>query len=175
MLKSKHGYSRTKVYRALTDAKSRCYDKNHSEYERYGAKGIYISDEFLNDPKAWCECLGDPPDNTPRKWSIDRIDSTKGYERGNLKWATADIQARNHRKSKNNTSGKTGVTFYVRNGNTYCIAWWKENGTINAKSKCFAIKKYGLLEAFAKAVTYRQSKLSELNSLGYGYSNKHGE
>lgn len=175
MRKSEHGYSRTKVYRAWQDAKRRCYNQSHSEYERYGAKGIQISDEFLNNPEAWCEYLGDPPDNTPRKWSVDRIDPTKNYERGNLRWATADIQARNHKKSKNNTSGKTGVTFYVRNRNTYCIAWWEQEGYTSARSKCFSVKKYGLLEAFAKAVSFRKNQLLELNSLGYGYSDKHGE
>lgn len=175
MHKIKHGYSRLKVYRALQDAKNRCYNKSHTEYERYGAKGIYVSQEFLDDPKAWCEYLGNPPDNTYRKWSVDRIASTKGYDRGNLRWTTSDIQARNHKKSKNNTSGNTGVTFYVKNSKTYCIAWWYQNDAVNAKSKCFSVGKYGLLESFAKAVSFRKSKITELNLLGYGYSDKHGE
>lgn len=175
MCKTKHGYSRTKVYRAWQDAKNRCYNNSHPEYERYGAKNIYLSQEFLDSPKTWCEYLGDPPDNTHRKWSVDRIDSTKGYERGNLRWATSDIQARNHKKSKNNTSGNTGVTFYVKNDKTYCIAWWEQNDSVNAKSKCFSVNKYGLLESFAKAVSFRKSKIAELNLLGYGYSDKHGE
>jgi len=170
-----HGYSRLKVYRAWQDAKNRCYNKNHPEYERYGAKGIYVSEEFINNPKIWCEYLGNPPDSLPRKWSVDRIDSAKGYERGNLRWATSDIQARNHKKNKNNTSGNTGVTFYVRNAKTYCIAWWEQNDSVTAKSKCFSVRKYGLLEAYAKAVSFRKNKIAELNLLGYGYSNKHGE
>lgn len=175
MRKSEHGYSRTKVYIAWQNAKDRCHNQNHPEYERYGAKGIYVSEEFRNDPKAWCDYLGHPPDNTPRKWSVDRIDASKGYERGNLRWATADIQARNQKKRKNNTSGTTGVSFYTRNGNTYCIAWWEQDDSVNAKSKCFSVNKYGLLESFAKAVTFRRTKLAELTALGYGYSDKHGE
>jgi hypothetical protein len=170
MLRSKHGYSRTKAYRAWQDAKARCYNEESTEFIRYGAKGISMSDEFLNNPEAWCEYLGNPPDNTSRKWSVDRIDSCKGYERGNLKWATADTQARNHRKSSNNTSGHTGVTFYIRNKLTYCIAWWEEAGAASARSKCFSVNKYGLMQAFAKAVSFRQSKITELNNLGYGYS-----
>lgn len=105
-----HGWSRTKVYRTLQDAKRRCYDENHPEYCRYGAIGIKISDEFLENPAAWCEYLGNPPDDAPRKWSVDRIDPNGNYERGNIQWATPDKQTRNQKKSRNNTSGETGVT-----------------------------------------------------------------
>ena len=174
MRKSKHGYSRTKVYRAWQDAKLRCYNTWHTEYQRYGAKGIKMSDEFLNNPKAWCEYLGNPPDNTPRKWSVDRIDCTKDYARGNLRWATADIQARNHKRNSNNTSGTTGVTCYTRNNLTYYVAWW-EDGSASAKSKCFSVRKHGLLPAMAMAINFRKNKIEELNNLGYGYTANHGK
>lgn len=171
---AKHGLSRTKVYRAWQDAKSRCYDQTHKEYERYGAKGIYMSDEFLNNPVAWCDYLGNPPDDTPRKWSVDRIDPNKGYERGNLRWADAGTQARNHKKAKNNTSGETGVTWYVdAHNNTRAIAWWNVEG--KSKSKSFSVKEHGLMEAYALAVAYRRKMLEKMTEDGIEYSKHHGK
>ena len=173
---SRHGYSRTKEYRAWQDAKQRCYKTEHTEYKRYGAIGITMSDEFINNPKAWCEYVGKAPDNTPRKWSIDRIDCTKGYERGNLRWTTSDIQTRNQKKQRNNTSGETGVTWNIgRNGRAaLATAWWYDIDG-NTKSKSFSVRKLGLLEAFANAVRFRRAMIKELNSLGAGYSENHGK
>lgn len=171
---AKHGLSYTKTYRALMDAKERCYNPSHKEYERYGAKGITVADEFLNDPKAWCDHLGEPPDYTPRKWSVDRIDPSKGYERGNLRWAQADTQARNHKRMKNNTSGETGVTWNCDNfGHTRCIAWWNVDG--KTKSKSFSVKKLGLMEAYAAAVAHRRKMLEQLRENGIDYTEHHGK
>ena len=52
--KPKHGWSRSKVYLARTDAIRRCYNEKSSEYKRYGARGIRVSEEFLASPEAWC-------------------------------------------------------------------------------------------------------------------------
>lgn len=176
--KPNHGWSLTKVYQAWSDAKQRCYKKDHKEFHRYGAKGITMSDEFLDNPVAWCEYLGNPPDNEPRKWSVDRIDCTRGYERGNLQWATSAAQARNHKKSSNNTTGFTGVTIRVDNETTiYYIAWWDHyvEGVSKRGSKTFSVKKHGLLPAFAMACKYREYKIKELNAKGYGYADNHGQ
>jgi hypothetical protein len=35
-----------------------------------------------------------------RKWSLERIENSKGYEPGNCKWATAKEQANNRRKRR---------------------------------------------------------------------------
>lgn len=33
--------------------KARCYNKNDKNYKHYGEKGIYICDEWMNDPKSF--------------------------------------------------------------------------------------------------------------------------
>ena len=81
---AKHNMSRTKAYQAWSDAKQRCYNENHPEYKRYGGIGIKMSDELRSNPELWCSHLGNPPDNEI-KWSVDRIDTTKNYEIGNLR------------------------------------------------------------------------------------------
>lgn len=173
-ISTKHGWSRTKVYRALQDAKARCYNPEHAEFIRYGAIGIKISNEFLNSPEAWCEYLGNPPDNV-QKWSVDRIDAYGNYERGNLRWSLPDKQTRNQKKQSNNTSGVTGVTWYTTgNNHTYAIAWYnKLDGKTGSKS--FSVRKYGLLESFAMACLYREKMIAELNEQGAGYSINHGK
>lgn len=72
----------------------RCYDALGREYHRYGGRGIKISDEFL-DPGTFVEYLMQLPGFGQPGLSLDRADNARGYERGNLRWATALEQAAN--------------------------------------------------------------------------------
>lgn len=94
-----HGQSRTKLYRKYKSIISRCYNKNSSSYERYGARGISVCDEWRNSFEAfyeWAISTGYDPNKDGRKeQSIDRIDSNGNYCPGNCRWATAKEQLRN--------------------------------------------------------------------------------
>lgn len=180
-----HGLSKNnKAYKSWSKIKERCYNPNDQDYYNYGAKGVSLSPEFKGDFLAFYAEVGDPPDKIKR-WSIDRIDNSKGYEKGNIRWADDNQQARNKGKSQVNTSGTTGVQWYCQQYQTksgvgeanYALATWNEvnNGAPKAHNKKFSVRKYGLLPAFAEAVKYRQQKIEELNSLGYGYSENHGK
>jgi len=48
--------------------------------------------EWMNDPVAFVEYIGEPP--TPEH-TVDRIDNARGYEPGNVRWATLIEQANN--------------------------------------------------------------------------------
>lgn len=167
----KHGWSKTKPYKTIRGAISRCHNQNHPSYKDYGGRGITVCDEWRNNLVAFCEYLGFPPDD--RKWTLERLDGSRGYEPGNVAWALPATQVRNRRKQANNTSTITGVHWTFKDFNTYAVAQWQSG--IGPQSKFFSVKKYGLLPAFALACIEREKMIEELNKQGAGYSASHGK
>lgn len=87
-----HGLSKLPEYQVWKGIKKRCFNKMEPAYPRYGGKGITMAPEWVDNFPAFLAHVGSRP--TP-KHSIDRIDGTKGYVPGNLRWATAQEQNRN--------------------------------------------------------------------------------
>jgi len=170
----KHGLShKNKAWRSWTHIKARCYNPNHKNYATYGGAGIKMEPEWIEDFTAFYAEIGDAPEDS-KYWSVERIDTTRGYIKGNVKWANQDEQCKNRRKQKNNTSGVVGVQWKVQGNFTAAIAQWK-NLEGRHVTKCFSVNKYGLLPAFKLAYLCRQQAIKELNSLGAGYKDSHGK
>ena len=174
--RSTHNMTKTKEYKAWQNIKRRCYEESNISYPRYGAKGIEF--DYKDDFLGFLEEVGHVPSDSAR-WSIDRIDNSKGYIKNNMRWATDENQARNKSKMKNNTSGTTGVKWDLKRckhyePTKYAVAYWND---INGKQKCkaFSVKKYGEDGAFAMACAYRDKMIAELNAQGAGYSENHGK
>jgi hypothetical protein len=104
----KHGHKgngkTSKVYRAWQSMKSRCY-LNSPINHQYLARGIGVCDEWRNNFEVFAAHIGPPPSPTH---SVDRIDNSRGYEPGNVRWATKKEQGNN--KSNNTLLTAFGVT-----------------------------------------------------------------
>lgn len=99
-----HGYSNTKEYHVWGSLVDRCCNPNNRAYKWY--KSIEIYPEWRESYLAFREYMGPKPGPD---YSIDRIDGTKGYVPGNVRWADRYIQARNQKTPCTNTSGYRGV------------------------------------------------------------------
>lgn len=77
--------------------KNRCRNPNATAYRWYGGRGIDVCDKWANSFQAFLDDVGMPPS---KKHSLDRIDNTKGYEPGNVRWATPQQQADNSTKPR---------------------------------------------------------------------------
>ena len=81
------GKSATREYQAWKSAQKRC-----AQVPGYRDRGITMCDEWINSYDAFIAHVGPKPD--PSMW-LDRIDNDRGYEPGNVRWATPAQQARN--------------------------------------------------------------------------------
>lgn len=127
-------------FNAWIGIKTRCYNKNRPEYERYGGRGIIVCDRWLDSFDNFFEDMGARP--SP-KHSIDRIDVNGDYEPSNCRWTTDTIQARNQRISKRNTTGVRGVCF-SKTENRYLV-------TIRVDKKNIYIGKFKTLNEATEA------------------------
>lgn len=74
--------------------RARCLNSLHPQYRNYGGRGIKVSPVWMTDFYKFYADIGPKP--TP-KHSLDRIDNNRGYEPGNVRWATIAQQQSNRR------------------------------------------------------------------------------
>jgi hypothetical protein len=102
-----HGMTKTKLHRAWMNMRNRCTNPNSNQWHNYGGRGITVCDRWSSF-EAFASDVGEPP--SPRH-SLDRIDNERGYEPGNVRWATSRQQGRNRR----------GLIPVELNGKTVCL------------------------------------------------------
>lgn len=88
----KHGFRYGPEYQSWLNAKARCHNTNHPRYAEWGGRGIEVCAEWRSDFKKFLEHVGHKP---AREHTLDRIDGSRGYEPGNVRWSTKSEQSRN--------------------------------------------------------------------------------
>lgn len=111
-----HGHTKngkcSKAYHAWSGMIQRCTNINNTEYKNYGNRGIRVCkrwSKFVN----FLADMGDPQTN---KYSLDRIDNNKGYNKLNCRWATHKQQARNKQNNR----------LITLDNKTQCLSAWAE-------------------------------------------------
>lgn len=111
----KHGHaragSRSAEYKTWKAIRSRCHDPKTPHFAMYGARGIRVCEEWRESFKQFLADMGHRP---PGRFSLDRIDNSKGYEPGNCRWAT-------YRTQQNNRSNNRIIEF---DGRSMTLAEW---------------------------------------------------
>lgn len=91
-----HGKSHTRLYRIWGLMKDRCNNPRTPCFERYGARGIHVCDEWKNFYPFYQWAISNGYSD---HLSIDRIDNSKGYSPDNCQWTDAKTQNNNTRKN----------------------------------------------------------------------------
>lgn len=88
----KTGIKNKRISSIFLDMKRRCYNNSEKSFRFYGAKGIKVCDEWLENPKLFEQWSFE--NGYECNLSIDRIDSNKNCCPDNCRWITKEDNAR---------------------------------------------------------------------------------
>lgn len=145
MSKKRYGNELHPLYLTWQNINQRCNNPDNTGYHLYGGKGIKLSDEFRNFKTfaTYMENLDKYSERVQLKLSIDRIDGSLGYQRGNLRWVCKTTQTINSSQRTNSRSKYVGVCL-----NTTKTSWMCR---INMKGKVVFSKNFSCEEEARKA------------------------
>ncbi len=123
---TRHGMSRTNIYRRWADMMDRCRNANSDCFKNYGGRGIFVCEEW-HDFTNFHRDMGCPSGRV----ELDRIDNNAGYCKENCRWVSRKINSRNRRTNRI-------INF---NGESLTMAEWCErlginHGTMHARIRC---------------------------------------
>lgn len=102
------------TYRVWSLMKQRCLNPKNTHYASYGGRGIVLC-EAWHDFEAFYRDMGD----RPYGMTLERKDNNRGYEPGNVIWASRLEQANNRRTN----------ILISHNGKVQTVAeWGRETG-----------------------------------------------
>lgn len=120
---TKHGMSKTRIHSTWQNMVSRCHVPANKSYPYYGARGIFVCDEWRHDFLAYHDHVSQLPNYGEKGYTLDRIDNSLGYSPGNVRYATRTEQMRNTRQN----------ILLTYNGKTQCLAAWAEETNIKCR------------------------------------------
>ena len=120
-----------KLISVYYDMLKRCHDPKNKGYERYGAKGIYVCEEWRNDCSSFYKWAKD--NGYKEGLTIDRIDNSKGYSPDNCRWTTWKVQ----------TVNRSCTRWILFNGEKKTLKEWSETLNISYQVLADRIYRYG--------------------------------
>jgi len=87
-----HGLSRSDIYRIWNSMRQRCTNPNSTQWASYGGRGITVCDRWMT-----FENFFEDMSPRPNGATLERKDNERGYEPGNVIWASRLVQANNRR------------------------------------------------------------------------------
>lgn len=111
----------TPEHRAWGHMKDRCQNPKSQRFDRYGARGITVCEEWRNSFEAFFAYVGLRP--SPEH-SLERINNDGNYEPGNVEWAVPERQNNN----------KATSVFLEFGGERLTIAQWSKRLGIQQKT-----------------------------------------
>lgn len=104
---ARRGLPASGAYVSWSSMKQRCLNPKNTNYRNYGSKGVTIDAQWLDFERFYSD-MGDRPEGM----SLDRINVSEGYCKGNCRWATSAEQA----------SNKAGTVQVRYSGSIYLIS-----------------------------------------------------
>ena len=129
---TKTNWDNDRIARIFHGMKERCYNQQNKSYRWYGAKGIKICDEWMDNPKLfeeWAIANGYSDSLT-----IDRIESSKDYSPDNCRWIT----------QINNAKYKSTTSVISVNGVVHSGKDWSRITGIGLNTINKYVRRYGL-------------------------------
>ena len=146
---TRHGKSKTRLYKIWKGMKNRCLNKNEPSHKNYGGRGISVCKEWTNDYlnfEKWANANGYNDNLT-----LDRIDVNGNYEPSNCRWATILEQQNNTRKSH----------YLEYNGKKKTIAEWAKDLNVKYNTIWTRLKHGWPIEKVLSRVNYHDMKITE--------------
>ena len=123
---------KSRLYKVWIDMRNRCNNPNNRRYKRYGLKGIKVCKEWDNYLTfyEWA-ILNGYKENTKKKYTVDRIDNSKGYCPENCRLLSIQEQQ----------SNRTNNCLITYKGETHTVSQWSRILNINVQTIFNRIKK----------------------------------
>lgn len=118
----------------------RCTNAKRADFARYGGRGVTVCERW----RKYANFLADLGPRPSPRHSLDRLDSSLGYEPGNVRWATPGEQARNRKTTR----------FLTHAGKTLCLKDWSAELGISKFRIGFRVRQGWTLQQVIEAAPY---------------------
>lgn len=138
-------WSNKRIQTIFKEMKDRCYNSNDKSYRWYGAKGIQIYDEWIENPKSFEDWAVE--NGYDDSLTIDRINENKDYCPENCRWVTLE----------NNSKYKSSTSLISVDGETHTGRDWAQVLGFGVNTINMYVRKYGLYNTIEFIRRYKKN------------------